>query len=321
MPSTLAANAPRMLSVLRIVTALIFLLHGSQKLLGIPPSENMPAFLSFMWIGGLLELAGGLLLLVGLFTRATAFVVSGEMAVAFALFGVGAYAPPSWRRDGVAALLAAAVPGGLWLISALDVGKVSDVYVTQYLYLCGVACAGVLPGFALSSRRREVDELEHEVEALCASAATEIGVAVDAERRALGRDLVRVVEALLEEMGRLATRARTGAELPERFGREMADAAGRAAEELRALLHTLTPAESSSEMAVPPGAPRWTSPAQLRAAGGLVLPVLLLAALSVVDAAPAATHTQRFTSRPVAPCGGVPYCTPTTISVPPPSSA
>jgi putative oxidoreductase len=86
MTSTLAANAPRMLSVLRIVTALIFLLHGSQKLLGIPPSENMPAFLSFMWIGGFLELAGGLLLLVGLFTRAAAFVVSGEMAVAYWMF-------------------------------------------------------------------------------------------------------------------------------------------------------------------------------------------------------------------------------------------
>jgi putative oxidoreductase len=86
MPSTLAANAPRMLSVLRIVTALIFLLHGAQKLLGFPPSENMPAFLSFMWIGGFLELAGGLLLLVGLFTRAAAFVVAGEMAVAYWMF-------------------------------------------------------------------------------------------------------------------------------------------------------------------------------------------------------------------------------------------
>lgn len=74
---------PEMLSVLRIVSALIFLLHGSQKLLGFPATDQMPPFLSFIWIGGALELVGGLLLLVGLFTRPVAFVMSGMMAVAY----------------------------------------------------------------------------------------------------------------------------------------------------------------------------------------------------------------------------------------------
>jgi putative oxidoreductase len=86
MHSILSDWAPRMLSVLRIVAALIFLAHGAQKLLGVPPTDHMPAFLSFMWIGGLIELAGGLLLFVGLFTRAAAFVTSGEMAVAYWMF-------------------------------------------------------------------------------------------------------------------------------------------------------------------------------------------------------------------------------------------
>jgi len=77
--------APRLLSVLRIVAALIFLLHGTQKLLGFPPPSGGvgPAFMSLTWIAGLLELVGGSLLLLGLFTRPVAFVLSGEMAFAY----------------------------------------------------------------------------------------------------------------------------------------------------------------------------------------------------------------------------------------------
>jgi len=79
--------APRMLAVLRIVTALIFMEHGTQKLFGFPPSDNLqpPAF-SFFWIGGVLEFVGGLLVLLGLFTRPAAFVLAGEMAVAYWMF-------------------------------------------------------------------------------------------------------------------------------------------------------------------------------------------------------------------------------------------
>jgi len=76
--------APRMLSVLRIMAALLFIAHGTQKLFGFPPSDNPgPALLSLMGIGGLLETFGGLLLLIGLFTRPVAFVLAGMMAVAY----------------------------------------------------------------------------------------------------------------------------------------------------------------------------------------------------------------------------------------------
>jgi putative oxidoreductase len=82
-----ATWAPRLLSVLRIVAALIFMVHGSQKLLGFPPSPMpAPPPLSFMWFGGLLELVGGALLLIGLFSRPVAFILSGEMAVAYWMF-------------------------------------------------------------------------------------------------------------------------------------------------------------------------------------------------------------------------------------------
>lgn len=86
----LAAFTPWMLSILRIVTGLIFLEHGSSKLLGFPPpGEGMPAsppLTSLMGIGGVLELVGGALIVLGLFTRPTAFILAGEMAVAYWMF-------------------------------------------------------------------------------------------------------------------------------------------------------------------------------------------------------------------------------------------
>ncbi|MCP1168827.1 DoxX family protein [Limimaricola litoreus] len=84
--SRLASRAPETLSLLRIVSALIFLLHGSQKLFAFPPTEQQPPLASLMGVGGVLELIGGLLLLAGLFTRPVAFVLSGMMAVAYWMF-------------------------------------------------------------------------------------------------------------------------------------------------------------------------------------------------------------------------------------------
>ncbi len=83
--SNLDRFSPYALAALRIITALLFMQHGMQKLLGFPgtPPEGMPSFGSLIWMAGALELAGGALLLVGLFTRAVAFIVSGEMAVAY----------------------------------------------------------------------------------------------------------------------------------------------------------------------------------------------------------------------------------------------
>jgi putative oxidoreductase len=75
---------PQALSVLRIMTGLLFLEHGTQKLLGFPPSEHaFPALFSLMGLQGLLELVGGFLILIGLFTRPVAFILAGDMAVAY----------------------------------------------------------------------------------------------------------------------------------------------------------------------------------------------------------------------------------------------
>jgi putative oxidoreductase len=82
----LAKFAPQMLSILRIVSGLIFMEHGLQKYVGFPPyppGANAPGFLTMGGFGGVLELVGGILLILGLFTRPVAFILSGEMAVAY----------------------------------------------------------------------------------------------------------------------------------------------------------------------------------------------------------------------------------------------
>jgi len=83
--------APRVLSILRIVAALLFFEHGTTKLLGFPPSEHSPEVLSLSWIAGAMELVGGAFLILGLFTRPVAFILAGEMAFAYWM----AHAPQS----------------------------------------------------------------------------------------------------------------------------------------------------------------------------------------------------------------------------------
>ena len=77
--------SPYALAILRVVTALLFIEHGTQKLFNFPPlpGGGLPPPFSMFWIGAILELVGGLLILIGLFTRPVAFVMSGEMAVAY----------------------------------------------------------------------------------------------------------------------------------------------------------------------------------------------------------------------------------------------
>ena len=79
--------SPRVLSVLRMVTALLFLQHGTAKYLGFPPVADFAnlQFLSLLGASGVLELVGGVLMLIGLFTRPVAFILSGFMAVAYFL--------------------------------------------------------------------------------------------------------------------------------------------------------------------------------------------------------------------------------------------
>lgn len=111
--SVLAAWSPRILSVLRIVSGLIFLLHGTQKLFAFPPREGSgPDLMSQMGVGGVIEIVAGTLILLGLFTRPAAFIASGMMAVAYWQF----HAPSS-------------------LFPTLNGGDAAILYCFVFLYL------------------------------------------------------------------------------------------------------------------------------------------------------------------------------------------
>ena len=118
---------PEMSSLLRIVAGGMFLLAGTSKLFAFPvamPGGATALFPSQIWIGGLLEVVGGALVLIGLYTRPTAFVLSGEMAVAYFQF----HAPQGFwptANGGVAAVLYcflflyfAAAGAGPWSLDA-----------------------------------------------------------------------------------------------------------------------------------------------------------------------------------------------------------
>jgi putative oxidoreductase len=104
--------APWMLSILRIVAALLFMEHGGQKLFNFPPAAHPMAHLPpLMLTAGVLEFFGGLLLLAGIFTRVVAFILAGEMAVAF---------------------LIQHAPRGFWPI--LNMGELALLYCFVFLY-------------------------------------------------------------------------------------------------------------------------------------------------------------------------------------------
>jgi putative oxidoreductase len=113
--------APRVLSILRIVAALIFIEHGTQKLFGFPapPANGFPASLSLLWWQAIIEVVGGALLLIGLYTRLVAFVLSGSMAFAYWI----GHAPKSF-------------------FPALNGGDAAILYCFIFLY---IACAGPGP--------------------------------------------------------------------------------------------------------------------------------------------------------------------------------
>jgi putative oxidoreductase len=120
--------APRLLGVLRIVAAILFIEHGTQKLFGFPPSDRpMPEMFTLLWFAGVLETFGGLLLLIGLFTRPVAFILSGQMAVAYWMAHASGSIYPA-ANGGDAAILfcfvflyiAVAGPGAFSLDAARD---------------------------------------------------------------------------------------------------------------------------------------------------------------------------------------------------------
>lgn len=102
------------LAGLRIITGLMFMQHGTQKIFSFPAEARGPfELMSQMGIGGVLELVGGALIVIGLFTRPVAFLMSGMMAVAYFQFH--------------------AIPGGLFPM--VNGGELAALYCWVFLYL------------------------------------------------------------------------------------------------------------------------------------------------------------------------------------------
>ena len=121
--------APYVLSIVRIVVALLFFEHGLSKMFGFPQPLPPPALFSLAWFAGAIEFVGGGLLAIGLFSRMTAFILSGEMAFAYFI----SHAPhdffPIINRGDSAILYCfiflyiAFAGGGAWSLDALLSGR------------------------------------------------------------------------------------------------------------------------------------------------------------------------------------------------------
>ena len=119
--------APYLQSVLRIVVAFLFIAHGTQKLFGFPSAEPRAtvALMSLYGLAGVLETFGGLLMLLGLFTRPVAFILAGEMASAYFISHVPRGVWPLLNRGEPAVLFCftwlyfAAAGAGPWSLDAL----------------------------------------------------------------------------------------------------------------------------------------------------------------------------------------------------------
>ncbi len=127
--------APRLQSVLRIVAAVMYLSHGSQKLFLIPQGQMQQAvqLFSLPWFGGVLEFCGGILLLLGLFTRPVAFILAGEMAVAY------------WMGH---------APHGPW--PTINMGETAVLYCFIWLYFAAAGAGPWRLDALIWGRRREL---------------------------------------------------------------------------------------------------------------------------------------------------------------------
>jgi putative oxidoreductase len=83
--ATAERYSPYVLSIVRIVCALMLLQHGLSKFFGFPMPMQRPPMFALYWFAGVIEIVGGALLLIGLFTRSAAFVLSGHLAFAYFL--------------------------------------------------------------------------------------------------------------------------------------------------------------------------------------------------------------------------------------------
>jgi putative oxidoreductase len=122
-----AASSAYVLSLLRIVAGILFICHGLQKLVGFPVPMPGPhvSLASLLGVAGLVETLGGALIIAGLFTRLVAFVLSGEMAVAYFMQHARGGAWPIANGGELAVLYSfiflcfAAVGGGPWSLDSL----------------------------------------------------------------------------------------------------------------------------------------------------------------------------------------------------------
>jgi putative oxidoreductase len=124
---------PRVLAALRLVTAFLYLQHGTAKLFHVPHVAQFDSLraLSLIGFAGMLETVGSLLILLGLFTRPVAFILSGEMAVAYFI---------------------AHAPQGHFFTPALNQGEEAVLYCFIFLFL-SVAGAGAWSIDAIRARR------------------------------------------------------------------------------------------------------------------------------------------------------------------------
>jgi putative oxidoreductase len=131
MAMDVASWSPRMLSVLRIITALLYLQHGLAKLFAFPHVamfDNLQPF-SLIWFAGVIEIVGSLFLLLGLYTRAAAFIMSGEMAVAYFMVNAPQGFFPILNRGELGVLFCfvflylAVAGGGAWSIDEVRVSS------------------------------------------------------------------------------------------------------------------------------------------------------------------------------------------------------
>jgi putative oxidoreductase len=123
-------------ALLRVITGALFMQHGVQKLFGLlvdpsrGPWQGPPTLFSQMWFAGVLETFGGFLIVIGLLTRPVAFLLSGEMAVAYFL---------------------AHAPRGFWPV--LNAGENAVLFCFVFLYLFAVGAGPFSLDAALRARR------------------------------------------------------------------------------------------------------------------------------------------------------------------------
>lgn len=117
--------APHVLSIVRIVVALLFFEHGLSKLFGFPQGP-VQALFTLGWFSGVIEFAGGALLAAGLFSRFAAFIMSGEMAVAYFMSHFGTVLGPVNAPPG---------PGPHSFFPHLNGGEITVLYCFLWLYL------------------------------------------------------------------------------------------------------------------------------------------------------------------------------------------